>query len=216
MWKKMLFTFTGLACVLTLPALATEPQGLTIAPGGCVLDWVEIRGKLVLDTLPDDSWWDHRHPELPRPAIARIRLAWRIHGNGTVYELNFGSKQAAADLAARLKDRWVIVSGLADGGILHVSGLREDTSYVHKAVQVEIKGKLEVDLTEILRPFSVSYYVTVEGQRYYLDFTTTKDLEQLAGKVSGTVIVTGTLETHGRWEIVHVTGLRTDPQSPLP
>ena len=40
MWKKMLFTFTGLACVLTLPALATEPQGLTIAPGGCVLDWV--------------------------------------------------------------------------------------------------------------------------------------------------------------------------------
>jgi hypothetical protein len=80
---------------------------------------------------------------------------------------------------------------------------------------VEIKGQLQWDPTEIARPYDVYWYVAVSGQQYYLHFGKNKELEKRASTLKGTVVVAGSLETIGRWLIVHVDTLKAAAEKVL-
>src|SRR5262249_5887702 len=87
--------------------------------------------------------------------------------------------------------------------IVNVSNIRADDTQkadsVKKTVKVEIRGRLRLDTRDILRPYGVSWYVTVNGTDYYLDQACPRALVGELNNLDGqTVIVAGTLEVHGK------------------
>jgi hypothetical protein len=84
--------------------------------------------------------------------------------------------------------------------------------YIKKTIHVEIRGTLEEDPTDIFRPREVSHFVKVDGKSYYLDLRGNKTLW---GKVSNmkyqSVLIKGTLEVDGRWNIVVVDSVEQAP-----
>jgi hypothetical protein len=189
MWKTLASALTGL--LLTMPAAASDPVDRPILPGGCVVQNVELRGKLshVEGALT-------RNPPIPFSY-------WELSAGGKIYRLDLGSEELL-ELARKLKGHDVVVAGTVkpDTGTVRVTGLKPDGF-----VKVEIKGTLTVDPTEILRPYNVSEYIPVGEHRYYLHFDDVRKRDTQAAVQGATVVVTGRLETSGRWLIVHVSSL---------
>src|SRR5262249_20741689 len=172
MWKSLPPVLFGLSLVLTVPALASDPADRTILPGGCVVQTVEIKGKLFWEWVTDSR---PSHPPIC------FQWVWKLTVGGKTYELDFDRNQKLQELAGKLDGRTVVVTGILDPTrpTLRVIGLRAD-EYFRKTVQVEIKGKLRFDPMENLKPFGVYWYIPIGGQRYYLNIGQAKGLEKMA------------------------------------
>ena len=104
--------------------------------------------------------------------------------------------------------------------LVNVTGIRADDAgkieYVAKAVKVEIRGKLQQEFREFITPYDACWYVAVDGKDYYLHLNGNKTLfgqgKELVGQA---VILNGTLEVKGRWNVVHVTSIKAAPVSPF-
>jgi hypothetical protein len=71
-----------------------------------------------------------------------------------------------------------------------------------------VTGQLQLDPTEILRPYLFCWYIEAGGQHYYLDLAGNKEWEKQVLAATGSVIVAEELEIRGRWFIVHVRSLK--------
>jgi hypothetical protein len=216
-----------LGMALTLPALAADKAGPRPLDQGSVMKTVtvEIKGQISRGTAEDDWGEDDRG----RPRF-RLREAWYVAAGGVSYELIFQGEKRLHDAADKLDGKTAIVTGRletryrlvrlgagSERGATHmvmsypvvvVDSLKADESaYVRKTTTVRLTGKLELDLTEIKRPYGVSWYVAAQGRHYYLHFGKNVGLEEAARRFSGQkVLVTGTEELagFGPWLIVHV------------
>src|SRR5262249_10800606 len=104
--------------------------------------------------------------------------------------------------------------------LVKVADVRADdsgqASYVRKTGAVEIRGRLQEDRRDIYRPFEASWYVAINGKEYFLDLKGNKTLiGQLKDFAGLPVVVTGTSEVKGRWNIVHVASIKAAPASPF-
>jgi hypothetical protein len=171
---------------------------------------VEIQGKLVfvrclmfgrtsvgIVARGETYWLDlHRDKEL-------VRLAGELAGKNVLV------KGELEEVVENTKDKDGVAVAVRKGFLVNVTSLGVGAGEsVKKTVKVEIQGVLREDLREILRPFGVTWYVTVDGKDYYLNFGGNNVLKALATSLAeGGIHLTGTLEVHGRWNIVHVTAL---------
>jgi DNA-binding XRE family transcriptional regulator len=136
MWKTLKPVLFVLSLVLTVPSLApaADQADRTDNPGGCVVPTVEVKGRLVLGR-------NHQ---------------WVLFTDRGMYFLGFDGNQGLLDLAKKLNGRTVVVIGFVKpkDPTIRVTGLKVG-EYVKKTVQVEIKGQLLLDETDIYRPFGV-------------------------------------------------------------
>jgi hypothetical protein len=201
MWQILAPVFVGLSLFAGISASASNPSQ-AIAPGGCILEDV-VRGKLFQDMVEDNDWDNQADPFQPRLPIAKVKFVWKVASGGRTYQLDFGRNKEWQTLAAKLAGRNVVVTGFLTGDALVVTGLKADGQ-----VAVQVTGKPRLDLTEILRPYQVCWYIDAGRQHFYLDFAGNKELEKLAATATGGVIAAGELEVNGRWQIVHVHSLK--------
>jgi hypothetical protein len=228
MWKT-LPALAGLGLFLTLPVLAGEPAKQGIIPGKpCIPTddsitktvFVEIRGKLIYPKYFRTIY--------PPKDFVTINVGSKT-GEAQAFVLEFADSKLDA-LAQKLSGQTVVVKGRLElrkypsliylptfpkrptyetRQVVVVTSIEPvESDYVHRTEHVEIKGTLTFDPSKIMRPYGVSQYITVKGQRYYLHFGKNAGLQKLAGKLTGeTVVVTGTLDRTQGMNIVHVTGL---------
>jgi hypothetical protein len=222
-----------LGMALTLPALAADKAAPRPQDQGSVTKTVtvEIKGQISHGTAECDWGEDYRG----RPRF-RLREAWYVVADGVSYELIFQDGAKAVDVKAfdgktaivtgRLETRYrrARLGAGSEFGATYmlmpypavvVDSLKADEStYVHKTTAVRITGKLELDLSEIKRPYGASWYVAAQGRHYYLHFGENARLEEAARRFRGLgVLVTGTEELAGvgPWLIVHVESLGLPP-----
>ncbi len=157
--------------------------------------------------------------------FGRTKVGVRVENE--IYWLDLRGKKEFDSLIQ--SDRTVIVTGVLDellstngdkGFLVNVTSVRANDGgkcdYVKQIVKVEIRGKLQQDSRDIVRPYDVGWYVAVNRKDYYLHLTCPSALEGAVQILDGQmVIVTGTLEVDGRWNIVHTTDIKAAPASPF-
>jgi hypothetical protein len=163
-WTTLVLT--GLACCLTLPALAAVPNGDDPQVWGCLpppltKDYVkktvrvEIKGKLQRVRLPIDVIpLDQLDPNPPRtgPLLPRWDEVWQITVGDKTYILDLGDNsdvekgpitRGFTDLARKLAGKTVIITGMLNGDTVQVTGLKADEEYVKQTTEVEVRGQLQ-------------------------------------------------------------------------
>jgi predicted RNA-binding protein with TRAM domain len=182
MWKKLVLSAGLLAC-LGLPAFATEPNDVKAVTKKSIP--LEVKGKL--------------RRELPcNPGVL-----WELDANGVTYDLDFGNKHDLWMLAEKSVGQTVLVKGAWDGDRLHVASLTADVEHVHKAIKVEVKGRLsfcppvhllaEPRLQKALDPCLLGgdWQICV-GDKFYTLIFADSQLAQRANELqSRTVLLTG-------------------------
>jgi hypothetical protein len=196
MWKVLTPVLVALALLPPASALAVGPVHRCVVEG--TLGW---HGN-VFSRLPDG-----------KVIISTMTCEWEgyfVEAGGQKYILDLPVGHAGAE---RLKGKRVKVTGELGSRQVGFPDRRYQMPFLRITTlvtsdAVEVKGKLAVDPTEILRPFGGTRYITAEGQRYYLDFGKTTDLEKVAASLKGTAVATGRLEVSGRWLLLHVATLK--------
>jgi len=138
------------------------------------------------------------------------RTSTGIVADGKTYWLDLRGNKHFHSLVAQAGAGPVVVAGnlerIGDELLVNVSELRiEKDEYVQSTLNVELQGTLKLDHRDILRPFGVAWYVTVDGHEYFLHFGSKQDMAALAKQLDGRRIkVTGAMKATGRWSIVDV------------
>ena len=198
----------GLALFSSALIAAASPSG--IGPGGCVLQDV-VRGRLFQELVPDNDPDQLDGPSQPRLPIAKVKIAWMLASGDRTYELEFSRNRQLQGMAENLAGQNVVATGVLRGNKLLVAALQGDGLTL-----VQITGSVQQDMTEILRPYQVTWYISSGGQNYYLHFAGNKELQKVASTAKGSVTVAGELEIKGRWLIVHVHSLKPAAKVSIP
>jgi hypothetical protein len=160
---------------------------------------VEIKGKLstVLRPLPGRRFPYDRDDRFPMPTVRFIEV-WTITAGGKTYDLTFGSDDLRK-LAEKVKGKTVVVTGTPENYTILVTSMKADLKEgPSEYTKVEIKG--QVQRRKVTgHPFGGNSYecwaVTLNGQRYELDFGGLKDVAEMATNLQGKVVViSGVLE----------------------
>jgi hypothetical protein len=197
MWQFLAPVFVGLSLLSSIPVSASSPPQ-PIGPGGCILPDV-VRGKLIQEMVEDLDRDNLYEPPQIRLPIAKVKFVWKVTSGRRSYQLDFGRNQGTLGLAEKLVGQNVVVTGFLRGDTMVVTELKADGQ-----VTVQVIGQPQQDLTEILRPNQVCWYIEAGGKHFYLDFAGNKELEKLVMTANGSVIVSGELEVRDQWLIVHV------------
>jgi hypothetical protein len=223
--KIITCTLAGACMLLALPLWAAGRTNPSASDAGSLTKTitVDIQGRLSKGTVYEEGPIVPLKPDraslILRPG--RLREAWFVTVGKVQYELDFAGSKELLDQAGKLLGQTVVLTGRLEdqfrlmGCIARSSQVVVVTSmkagspdYIRQTTHVNLQGRLEFDPTEIYRPFGVYWYVNVQGQHYYLHFGTNSSLLKLAGSLTGSrLAVTGTLEQHGRWLIVHVSSV---------
>jgi hypothetical protein len=158
---------------------------------------VEIKGKLGKTCrtveLSRGPW-----PGEERLPMTRLITVWSITANGKNYELTFAS-ETLSKLAEMLKGKVVVVTGTPMKLTVLVSGMKAaDPKEGHgEYAKVKVTGQVK-RLKVTGHPFAdprECWTITINGERYELDFGGLKDLAEMASNLDGKAVqVSGVLE----------------------
>jgi hypothetical protein len=200
MFKWTTLVYAGLACYLTLPALNA---GFEIpCPPPLTPDYVkktvrvEIKGKLshFSSDCRGPREFDYRMPNITFWDV------WQVTVSGKTYTLRFDERKDVTELANKLVNKTVIVTGTLDETTVGVTGLTADEDYVKEKTEVEARGQLQVIRSRMPNLWDntfdsviVGLNFVVDGKTYNLELTPEqwKLVETLDGKA---VILTGVLD----------------------
>jgi hypothetical protein len=196
----MVLALVGTALCLALPALA--------APADDVSQWscsppltndslkkttrVEIKGRLWRIVAQLVRPLLERQPHRPVPPL----VDWQISAGDKTYSVDFASNRELEQLAEKLGNQTVILTGTREGDTVHVTELKAaHDDYVKETVEVEVHGRLQsADVPREFPPYT-NWTITVNGSLYGLDFSAAPGLEKLARVLDGTTVrISGTLQ----------------------
>ena len=205
MWKFLVPVFVGLNLLSGIAVSAAPADSQTIRRGGCIVIPDTIRGKLIQELVEDNDADQLEGPYQIRLPIAKVKLLWTVKSGRQSYRLDFVRNLILRQgLPHNLVGHNVVVTGVISGDAMVVTEIKADGE-----ATVQVTGQLQLDPTEILRPYQVCWYIEAGGQHYYLDLAGNKELAKQVLAAKGSVIVAGELEVSGRWFIVHVRSLKS-------
>jgi hypothetical protein len=137
-----------------------------------------------------------------------LRPDARLIVNGKTFVVNLNQNRDLWHVAAALDGHTAIVTGTLDGDRIDATSLKGDEDFIHKTVNVEVKGRLYWNKVP-LRCLSPEFGLTSGKKHFALDFAT-EELHKQAIKLDGQdVIAIGTLtENTFQGDLITVTSVK--------